>query len=273
MAKAKAKSATLSKPTAKRAKGRGANKHVAALKKMAATARAVVGQQTELRALTLFESLPPGHSTFLVTGDRHCPHLRPGEYAVIDTLDRELQNGELYLIQYKSGPRRREILHCSSSMCNITGLGAADSLVWWLRELRGYRKTEERVMGVPLFAGLSDGPYTAESLQPKLVGRVVGFAFKSLGQRIAPEAGYCNEAQGNADFDPAEYLDVLIRTGHSPRIEGKYYFEGMPDRARSEAEHARVFAVRLKFAAASTALERVKQECIRRGLVDDRRAA
>jgi hypothetical protein len=41
---------------------------------------------------------------------RQRPHLRRGEYAVIDTSDRDLQHGELYLDQSNSGPRRRSIV-------------------------------------------------------------------------------------------------------------------------------------------------------------------
>jgi hypothetical protein len=52
--------------------------------------------QPELRALTLYDSLPPGHATFLVTD---APDFRCGseasEYAVIDQFDREIQHGEV----------------------------------------------------------------------------------------------------------------------------------------------------------------------------------
>ena len=248
---------------------------VAAIKAAALSGSPAItqGQISELRALTLFDNLSVGHGTFLVTDDGSEPHLKRGEYAVVNTVDREVQHGELYVVQSESGPRRRWLAHARKSMTNITGPNAKPSLVWWLGDLRGYRETDEPYLGVPIFSGLSDGPYETEHLQSKLVGRVVGFAFKSLGQRIAPEAGFRDEKGGNAAFDPAEYLDVLIRTGHEPRIEGRYYFEHMPDRPLTEAEHAAVLAVRWKFVEASTALERVKQECVRRELVDDQRAA
>jgi hypothetical protein len=53
-----------------------------------------------IRALTYFESLPPHHKTFHVGDDDSAPHLKPGEFAVIDTSDTEPQRGEIYLIQY-----------------------------------------------------------------------------------------------------------------------------------------------------------------------------
>lgn len=228
------------------------------------------------RALTTFKSLDdPKHKTFLVRDGGSSPHLRKGEYAVIDTADRDLQSGELYVIQYESGERRREISQAKSDHLNITGPGAEDSLVWWMRDLRGFRKTDETVYGgVPVFAGLSDGPYRTEHLQSRLVGRVVGVAFTSLGNLIAPTAGWEHEAAGNAAFDPAEYVDVLIATGHKPRVmcaergRPRGYYEEMPHRALTDAEDAAHMAVRHKYGRASTALDRVIEECIRRGLVE-----
>lgn len=220
--------------------------------------------QPELRALTLYDRLPPGYATFLVTEDGSEPHLTAGEDAVIDQSDRELQHGEVYLIQSHSGHRRRYLRVARSSYCNITGPDAEESLVWWLNDLRGWRNTGKRVHGVPLFAGLTDGPYVAETLQQRhIAGRVVGFARTSLGKQIAPEAGFLDEAGGNAAFNPAEYIDVLIGTGHQVYVFDGAYFEMLPERALSEAEEKRVLEMRWKFCAASTAVERVKQECIR----------
>jgi len=229
--------------------------------------------QPTLRALMLFDSLPLGHGTFRVTDAGSEPHLKTSEYAVVDLLDRELQHGEIYVVHGSSGIRRRRINQARSSYCNITGPGADESLVWWLGDIRGYRKTDERLEGIPVFAGLSDGPYLAENLQWRLVGRVVGFASKSLGKPIAPEAGFRDEIGGNAAFDPVEYLDVLIATGHKPAIYGGRYFEEMPHRPLSDVEKKAVLAVHWKYVEASTALDRVKQECTRRGLTDIGRAA
>ena len=92
----------------------------------------------------------------------------------------------------------------------------------------------------------------------------------------SPAAGYENEAASNAAFDPVEYVDVLLATGHRPVVicdskgEARYYYEQVPHRRQTKAEEAAELAVRRKYCAASNALERVKQECIRRGLVDAR---
>jgi len=124
-----------------------------------------------------------------------------------------------------------------------------------------------------VFAGMSDGPYTTEHLQSKLIGRVVGVAFSPLHPFLPESAGYENENAGNAAFDPAEYIDVLIATGHRPYVYNDSYFEEMPGRALSDAQTNAVFAVRRKYCEASTAIDRVMAECIKRGLVQGRRAA
>ena len=153
----------------------------------------------------------------------------------------------MYLIQGTSGERRRRLAPATSTYCNITGPGAEETLVWWLKDLRGVHDTGQRLDGIPLFAGLSYGPYRAEDLLRQIAGRVVGFAHKSFGKVIAPSAGFHDEAGGNAAFDPAAYLDVLIATGHEPYICGGAYFESPPERALSDAERKQVLAVHSKF--------------------------
>jgi hypothetical protein len=131
--------------------------------------------------LTLFETLPPLHKTFLVSDDSSTPHLKEREYAVIDTTDRELQTGELFLIQYTFS---REIMQATESLCQISADGPEEP-VWWLRDLAGFRRIHDCRAGMPTFAGLSDGPYLAADLQRKLLlGRVVGFAKQSFGEAL-----------------------------------------------------------------------------------------
>jgi hypothetical protein len=207
-----------------------------------------------------------------VSEDGSAPHLDVGEYAVIDTTDRELQHGELYLIQYNGHERRRYIVQVTSSYCNITGPGAEDSLVWWTCDLRGFRRTDQKLDGIPVFAGLSDGPLTGAGLRSRLLGRIIGVAHTPLGGLLAQAAGWENEEAGNLAFDPAEYIDALLAAGYGPYVfyrGGKLdgYGECMPERRQGEAQEAAVMAVRYKYCAASTALNRVIAECIRRALV------
>jgi len=87
-------------------------------------------RQSLIRALTIFESLPLGHSTLRIADDASAPHLKAGEYAVIDTTDCELQSGELYLIQYSSG---RHVVQLRSSASG-----------WWAGDLAGYARPMRR---------------------------------------------------------------------------------------------------------------------------------
>src|SRR5450759_2323788 len=111
-----------------------------------------------VRALSKFESLVPGLKTFLVEDDGAAPHLNIGEYAVVDTADRELQHGELYLIQSEGGERVRVLMQARSDHLVIPD--ADPELVWFVGDLADFRKTSEKAPGgIPIFAGLSDGPY------------------------------------------------------------------------------------------------------------------
>jgi hypothetical protein len=83
-------------------------------------------RQSPIRALTVFDSLPP----LLIVDDASAPHLKVSEYAVIDTTDRELQNGELYVIQYESGERRRHVVQIRTGHIDAYPSGRRE-LVWW----------------------------------------------------------------------------------------------------------------------------------------------
>jgi hypothetical protein len=226
---------------------------------------------SELRALTRFDQLPNHCGTFHVADAGSEPHLHIGEYAVVDVLDTEPQHGELYILQNQGGCRRRWLCCIREDQGVKNGsyrIGNDPSVqYWWAGDLRGFRQTSERVAGsIPVFAGLSDGPYSTEHLRSKLVGRVVGYAVVPMVKVIAPEAGYRDEAAGNAAFDPAEYVDTLLRAGYRLAVCGNRHMEYLPERRCTAAEEEAVMAVRWKFVEASTAIERVRAECLRRGL-------
>ena len=101
--------------------------------------------QSPLRALTLFETLPPAHK--LVRDDGSFPHLKIGEYAVIDTTDVELQKGEMYVIQDESVSR---IIQIKAGVINLVS-GRRQS-VWWLCQLAGFRQVSTLPGGIPLFS-------------------------------------------------------------------------------------------------------------------------
>jgi hypothetical protein len=137
---------------------------------------AIPRRQEPIRALTYYASLPPAHCTLLVRDDASAPHLKVGEYAVIDTTDCELQKGELYAIEYGGvGEQQRRIIQIRAGHIWSHPSGRRES-VWWVDELAGFRRTNETIGGIPVFAGMSDGPYSARQMKKRLVGRVVGYA-------------------------------------------------------------------------------------------------
>lgn len=53
----------------------------------------------DFRALTVYLDIPHGLFPHLIFNRNHEPHLKLGEWALIDPTDRELQFGELYLFK------------------------------------------------------------------------------------------------------------------------------------------------------------------------------
>jgi len=143
---------------------------------------------TELRALETFNSLPKSHSTFLCTESGHEPHIRVGEYAVIDKSDRTPQHGEVYLIKYPSESLALKQANLATGVEIGRKRLPKDPRIWWLDALRKFHNTGEKIHGVPVFAGLSDGPYETHYLRRLIVGRIVGIATKSFGRRIGGKA-------------------------------------------------------------------------------------
>lgn len=124
----------------------------------------------EYRALTLYDAAPEGCIIFPVRDHGSDPHLRFGEYGVVDTTDREPINGELYLIEWNSG--RREFVQAWARQHQCDG---RHFIGWWVGDLNRPRSYGAAMTA--LRAGTlttCDGPYTPEHLIEKIVGRVVG---------------------------------------------------------------------------------------------------
>ena len=73
-------------------------------------------------------------------------------------------------------------------------------------------------------------------------------------------------------FDPVEYLDVLIAAGYEPsvyqRTDGSMAYREMRPRVITETQMAPCNVVWAKCEAAPNGMDKVKAECLRRGLVD-----
>ncbi len=128
----------------------------------------------DVSSLPLMDSLPAGCILHPITDGASWPHLKPGEFAVVDTADRTPCRGELFVIQYSSGRRLVvEAFRHPRVMDETDGRGC-----WCVGSLARARSVEE--INQRFAAGDTrhmtyDGPYSrAEYLAEKLVGRVVG---------------------------------------------------------------------------------------------------
>ena len=128
----------------------------------------------ELRALEIFDHLPPGCRLELVGDDDNAPHLRRGEYAVIDPADRRPVAGELHLIDWSTS---RSI---SLLMFRVhKGIDGKDFTGAWF----------EPLAKVPV---TSEGPFRLDRLGRYLAGRVVGVwagVEPVSGAQLAPGGG------------------------------------------------------------------------------------
>jgi hypothetical protein len=135
---------------------------------------------SEIRALTVFDSIPTGCTVLTVADDSCDPHLRVGEFALVDTMDREPQHGELYVIGNKNV---YDELRCSIYQVRTTierDIRYRKWQAWWYGPLvpaalpaKGH-STMEAAMQRPLRMVLTEGPMTVKGIREKIVGRVVG---------------------------------------------------------------------------------------------------
>jgi hypothetical protein len=146
-------------------------------------------EQKPVRALTLIDKLSPGWMTFRIPDKASSPHLRPGEFAVVDLSNRNPQHGELFLIQSTYGERKRYIQQSTRTWTTISSSGMFEK-VWWLCDLAGCRQEGTDLSGIPIFSGLSDGPMKKRGLKKKIAGRIIGYAENDLGNEIEQCAGF-----------------------------------------------------------------------------------
>ncbi|MBM0206533.1 hypothetical protein JNW90_28655 [Micromonospora sp. STR1s_5] len=80
-------------------------------------------QPGEYRALTWFDAVPLDCGTVPVEDDRFAPHLKRGEFAVIDPEDREPLPGEIFVVKISSPARpegyRLRIVQLRTKVCSV----------------------------------------------------------------------------------------------------------------------------------------------------------
>lgn len=141
----------------------------------------------ELRALPVYDQLPAGCIAHLVTDRHSMPHIRPGEFVVVDTNDRAVRHLETYLIQWQDG--RRNVCEAVARESNFSdkSIPQAGWSVRSISDLRGKAIAEAideakcrydasgRVLKLSML-GWSEGPFRSDDgyLESKLVGTVIG---------------------------------------------------------------------------------------------------
>ena len=152
----------------------------------------------ELRALLAYDELPPGCIAHPVTEDDLSPHLRPGEFAIINPADCEPAHGELFLVAWMGQPgpdgRERTAL-CQAYWRSDTTPDGRDQSSWWVGSMRQYRTREliEHLIQAGRLdeLGWSNGPYGDGVLEQQLRGRVVGVLVSAFEEpkRLSGGAG------------------------------------------------------------------------------------
>lgn len=130
--------------------------------------------------LPLMSEAPEGCLEHYVRDATNYPVLREGDIALIDIGKTELTNGALVALKWKSDD-------CSLLQTNYRKMGLTGP-VWAVDPLNrppGPGMMERRQKHTRILYA-SDGPYTAEMLQEKIVGTVIGILQRSLGRRAAP---------------------------------------------------------------------------------------
>ena len=101
---------------------------------------------SEYRALMLYDKVPAGCFTWLCANDKSIPHVKPGEWVVIDPSQRKPLLGEMYLIKF--GPHARNEHLCLTTMYTLSD----GRRVWMVGSVRNseYWAAKERVIAMRL---------------------------------------------------------------------------------------------------------------------------
>jgi hypothetical protein len=120
-----------------------------------------------LRALEVMRSVPAGCIAFPIADERSIPHLRLGEFAVIDKRDRDPIVGELYLREFSGpcGPIKKIVQVCTFGGATLEDGSPAYMVGSYVRD--------QHIPGIGMTRML-DGAFSHDSLKLALAGRVIG---------------------------------------------------------------------------------------------------
>ncbi len=132
-----------------------------------------------IRALTMYDHVPGDCILHPVTDDDSAPHLRAGEFAIVDTTDTEPQHGEVYLVRFHRPGRWpnpvEEVFYIQQIMVrHHRGLDGETFIGFCMQCLNfePYRETGQRRPG--LIPEISHRSMASPVLKEALIGRVVG---------------------------------------------------------------------------------------------------
>lgn len=137
--------------------------------------------QPGLSAFIVFDEVPAGCIVQEVLGNRIAPFLRNGDFAIVDTSDREPTSGELYLRATAGGMVEFvEINQFDTSRITQPGGAPFTEPLWaayWTNTVASGDGTARRVRWF-------DGPCRTQAMAAQLIGKVVGLYQPDFRQQL-----------------------------------------------------------------------------------------
>lgn len=137
---------------------------------------ALVSRPHQHNTLNVYRTLPPHCIAFEVKDHHSMPFINPGEVVVVDTEDRTARVGDIYVIEWNGGSRN--LCQARHSRWQKEG----EPTLWNVGSMRVSRPEELEAWiakanagTIPVWTGgWTEGPFTIEHLESKLVGAVIG---------------------------------------------------------------------------------------------------
>jgi hypothetical protein len=120
----------------------------------------------------MLDHVPGGCILQPVTGDDSAPHLRAGEFAIVDTTDTEPQHGEVYLVRWPNPVK--EVFYIQQVFARSHTYDGRSFIGFWASCLNfePYVEAAQRTPGqMPI---ISHRSMAVPVLQQDLIGRIVG---------------------------------------------------------------------------------------------------
>ena len=121
---------------------------------------------SEVRALTVLDTVPAGCRAMPVPNDYNAPHLRQDEIAIVDPADCALVHGELFVVACGAGPAIMQVRWRTTGNLSAWWCGSLDDPKSWAEC--------EAWINAGRVLRMADGPYRPGGLEERTLGRVVG---------------------------------------------------------------------------------------------------